>query len=754
MTTNRRILARFTHRHLLILILAAHLLLAGWYSLAIPLGEAPDEADHYAYVVFVGTQHALPVGPAITQGKHPPLYYLLGATLTAWTGLDFSFLRANPDVQFGPDAAYKNHFIPTRLEAFPWHGGALAMHLLRFLSVALSTVTVWAVHALARATKPDDPPLALAAAGLTAFLPGFLFSSASVNNDVLAAMFGTLALGLAVRLWRTGITWSAALALGVCLGLGTVSKVGVLAVWPVAALALLLPTPAAANGRRSWRTRLGGLLLVFTPALLILAPWMIRNQGLYGDPFGWALVRATVDVRSGPVDMAVLDWLARGLFISFWGKFGPAGQIVYPDWLYLLSGIATVAALIGLVLGGLRQLRQRPWSWNLAPWGLHLLAVALSLLTLVQYTGIALGTDQARLLWPVIGPLAVLFTAGWQEVGRRLPRPLPLAPILVSGLLALAILIPPALLYPAYGRPAPMAAAAFDPTTGIRFGDDLILLEAVIDPPRQTPGQPVTVTLTWLAQRAIPTDLRVTVALRHPDDGALLADHSNSPAGGRWATDLWRAGDVYRDRVTIPTPADGVRPSRYDVWVQVRPFGGDDASWLPVSGVGQGGQAALLPGGVILAQPGAGTGLGAPKPTLDTLDVRFANGLSLRAVERPVQLTPGQPLTVTLAWAAVQTPAQNATLFVHLTGPDGTIVAQDDHQPAGGSYPTSIWRPGDGSTETFMLMLPPDLAPGVYTLWTGLYPAAGGANYPVLDPSGTPAGTRWQLAEYEIEQSQ
>lgn len=746
-------MGRFNQRHVLIFILAAHLLLAGWYSLAIPVGEAPDEADHYAYVVYVGTQSALPQGPAITQGKHPPLYYLTGAVLTSWTGLDFSFLRANPDVQFGPDAVYKNHFIHTRLETFPWRGGALAMHLLRFLSVILSTVTVWAVYALARAVKPDDPHLALAAAGLAAFLPGFLYSSASVSNDVLAAMFGTLALWLALRGWRNGVTWRTGLALGACLGLGALSKVGVLAVWPVAALALLLPAPGSdRHTTRAWRARLAGLLLVFVPALLILAPWIVRNQQLYGDPLGWALVRATVDVRSGAVDFAVLDWLARGLFISFWGKFGPAGQIVYPDWLYLLCSIATLAALIGLMWGALRLMRQQPRPSNLTAWGLLLLAVILSLVTLVQYTGIALGTDQARLLWPVIGPLAILITSGWQEMGRRLPHPLPLAPLCVTGMLILALLVPPLFLNPVYGRPASEPGPVADAATGVRFGDDLVLLEAVVDPARQTPGQAVNVTLTWLAQRDIPADLRVTTALRHPDDGVLLADHSNSPAGGRWPTDRWRAGDVYREVVTVRLPADGVRPSHYDAWVKVRPFAGDESSWLPVLGEAQEGYAARLPRGVIVAQPGAGTGMGAPTPGMQPVDVRFANGLALRAADLPTDLQPGQPLTMTLAWTAVQTPTHNASLFVHLVGPGGTIIAQDDRQPAGGSYPTSIWRPGDDSSETVFLIVPPDLPTGTYRLWTGLYPAAGGPNVPWLNTDGTPAGERLQLAEYEVEQ--
>ena len=57
----------------LLLLLAGHLALAALFSLSVPLGEAPDEADHYAYVVYIGTHGGLPVGPAVTQGKHPPL---------------------------------------------------------------------------------------------------------------------------------------------------------------------------------------------------------------------------------------------------------------------------------------------------------------------------------------------------------------------------------------------------------------------------------------------------------------------------------------------------------------------------------------------------------------------------------------------------------------------------------------------------------------------------------------------------------
>ena len=82
-------------RRIFLAILAVYLVLAVGYSVAVPLGEAPDEADHYAYIVYLGVQRSLPVGPEVTQSKHPPLYHTAAATLSAWTGLDFTFLRSN-----------------------------------------------------------------------------------------------------------------------------------------------------------------------------------------------------------------------------------------------------------------------------------------------------------------------------------------------------------------------------------------------------------------------------------------------------------------------------------------------------------------------------------------------------------------------------------------------------------------------------------------------------------------------------------
>ena len=746
------------------------------FSLVTPLGEAPDEADHYAYVVFIGAQGGLPVGPAVTQGKHPPLYHGLGAALTAWTGLDFDFLRANPDAQHGPDAIYPNHFIHTRLEDFPWQGGALAMHLLRFFSALLSTVTVWGVFALARTLAPGRPVLALAAAGFVGFLPGFLFSSGAVSNDNLAATLGTLSLLLALCIAARGWTRRRGLALGVLLGLGLLSKVSLLALWPVAALAVVL-----APGWRSWTARLAAAGLSLAPAVPLAAPWLLRNWLLYHDLLGWPLVRATVDVRQGPVDFSVLVWLASGLFKTFWGKFGAAGQIEYPAWVYALLLLVSLAALAGLALYGFRKPGQLSGKHDLSQTtpsrrrrdlrfeppasvppdssgavrlaALLALSVILSLVTLAQYTGLALGTDQARLLWPVIAPLAIGFVAGLHELARRFwPTGRPSWMLIPAATLLLALAAALGLIRPAYGRPA-LAALPPD-ATPILFGAELALLEAQVDDSRHAPGQPVTVTLTWQAQTAPTQDWRARVALRHPDDGALLADHTHAPTHGRWPTDRWRAGDAFQDTITLTPPTEGVRPSRYLLTVQVRAFGAGDDAWLPVSGRGQGGVQAQIGPGV----PIAPTDLGAAFDRAATIGLQtgiaaaFDQGMNLTAAGLPDQITPGQPLTVTLVWVARAAQQFNLTAFVHLLAADGAILAQDDHQPTAGRYPTSLWRPGEGSLETYTLHVPANAPAGPLTLITGLYHAPSGQRLPVLDQSGQAAGDHFVLTTLTIVQ--
>jgi len=83
---------------------------------------------------------------------------------------------------------------------------------------------------------------------------------------------------------------------------------------------------------------------------------------------------------------------------------------------------------------------------------------------------------------------------------------------------------------------------------------------------------------------------------------------------------------------------------------------------------------------------------------------------------------PGSDLEVTLYWQALAPMDRDYTVFVHMAGPDGQLVAQHDGQPWWEvSLPTSTWQPGEELRDQHVLKLPPDLAPGTYSLQVGVY---------------------------------
>jgi multisubunit Na+/H+ antiporter MnhF subunit len=520
-------------RRVFLAILLAYLVLAVGYSVAVPLGEAPDEADHYAYIVYLGVHRALPQGSEVTQSKHPPLYHAAAAALTAWTGLDFTFLRSNPDaLPLGPGKP-PNFFVHTTLESFPWRGGALALHLARLLSVALGAVTLWATWRLGAEIFPGRPAIGLIAAAFLAGLPGFLFISGSANNDNAAGALGALTVLLCAMILTAGLRWRRTALLGIVLGLGLLAKVGTLALWPLAALAVggvwwlgrkgggagpsaTIPPLPAGPRPTSLRSAMAHLALAYGLGLLLAAPWWLRNWRLYGDPFGWELVRATVDQRVGPIGLAEALWLLKGFHPTFWGRFSAAGQVALPSWAYALAAICTLLMVVGVI----RFLFRSGYSVQRPAFSVHLVLLAaaplLMFISIYRYSAIALGTDQARLLWPALSAIAVwagLGVVGLADWGKGRGRGGERVRgkegerdgVLVAGfavgmaLFGLAALLGVA--GPAYARPRALATEVAAAAPLARFGDlELIAVELPQEP--LAVGQPAPVRLLWRAANA------------------------------------------------------------------------------------------------------------------------------------------------------------------------------------------------------------------------------------------------------------
>ena len=69
---------------LFVAVLLLFVILAVWYSVTIPLGEAPDEVPHFTYIRYLAQYGRLPTTTEEHEAWQPPLYYAAGAALTFW----------------------------------------------------------------------------------------------------------------------------------------------------------------------------------------------------------------------------------------------------------------------------------------------------------------------------------------------------------------------------------------------------------------------------------------------------------------------------------------------------------------------------------------------------------------------------------------------------------------------------------------------------------------------------------------------
>jgi hypothetical protein len=148
----------------------------------------------------------------------------------------------------------------------------------------------------------------------------------------------------------------------------------------------------------------------------------------------------------------------------------------------------------------------------------------------------------------------------------------------------------------------------------------------------------------------------------------------------------------------------------------------------------QGGTVARL-GGYARDDAGVWQPITDVEPTPSTrLDVDFGRMIRLRGVDLPAEAQAGEALRFTLHWQASAPVDFDYSAFAHLLDAQGNKVAQLDWQPHDrmGILPTSAWPQGWPVTDTQVLPLPADLAPGDYTLLVGFYNWQNGSRLPTF----------------------
>lgn len=570
----------------LLAILAVYLLAGSVYSLVTPLGEAPDEMEHFLYMRHIAQERRLPrtaeerlaVG---VKGHEPPLYHGLLGLATAW--VDTSPL---PELKMLDPERWPRHSLPDEVlidfgplhtpdEAWPFRGVVLVWHLARLLSLGLMAATLVIVFRVAREILPQWPGVALLAVTAVALAPQFIYIGGSLQNDALAALLGALVAWLLVRMAKGDAHWRQFLLLGLLLGLARLTKFYSLALLPVTVLVLAY----LALRQRDRRYALG-LLLAMALSFAIPAPWLFYIQPVNPEyAQGWGRLWALFDIvhverwfgggegQAGTGILAIpralwsvlcqqpLTW-ASTLFKSFWGYFG-AMTLQAPPALYAVAAALSVLSLLGWLRIAWQRLRRQPTVLDEAR-GLYIpLLLALAFLAVeAAFYGVMKrlpDTAQARHLYPALAGLALLLALGWWGLWRPLASRWATAglAVLLVGLSAHCLPVARGLdvrpLPPVRSAPWPDA-----PTEGeaLPLGDGLVFEGARWT--AATPGR-VEGVLFWRADE--PPAAEAVVVLELVDAaGAVQAVWAGHPGGPRYPSQAWDAGDHVRQALSWPLP--------------------------------------------------------------------------------------------------------------------------------------------------------------------------------------------------------
>jgi len=712
------------HRHVA-LVVAAFGTLATIYSLVTPVFEASDEISHYPVVEYVARTGNLPVQIVGTkslweqEGSQPPLYYAIAAALTSWIDTrDLQVIRTrNPHAKLGIplDPDNKNMILHTDAEDFPWRGTTLAVHLIRFLSIGFSTITVALSYFLSLHIWPHRRPLALLSTVLVAFNPMYLFISGSVNNDTLVIALCTGSLLIYIRIIASGLTKGNIFLLAILASLASITKISGLTVLPLAGATLLIH----GAHKHQWRACLTAAVILAIVWIVIAGWWYIRNVMLYQEVLGIETQVAIAGGRQITLFNLIRDeWY--GFWVSYWAEFGAVNILADPI-VYGFYGLITLVAWAGLIVGIVNVVRKRLQPEILLP-GILAFDIGLVFVGFIKWT-LMTYASQGRLMFPVIAALSVFTAKGVLNfVPIRFQKFSIL--LLAAALLSVALMSPVRYIAPAYAKApnVPVLPANAIPVGVVFEGLELVGVEAYDSTVH--PGEYLPVTLYWRAVRPITQNFSIylhVLGRNYEPIGKI----DSYPGGGTWPTKSLTVGTIIADYYEVRLNDDFEAPTI--IRVQVGAGKWEQDNYTVLNGTTTHGE----PAGTVLVDAGVAyppdadviCSDGNPAIADDIFRAQFGDFALLYTAEISMKAMPGDKVPVPLIWKQVGEPNGDWTVFVQLLNTAGEIVAQADSPPLNNDYPTRLWRVHCVVTDTHVLTLPTTLGHGTYTIFVGLYDA-------------------------------
>ena len=777
----------------IVAIILAFLTVAFAYSIANPIHEATDELRHYRFARIIATTGRLPVQgqePCRSQSHHPPLFYALGALATAWidTGQDVCDQPAENSFwayrywEVGRDN--KNQYLHSLDESFPWHGEALAAHIIRAINILIGAGVVLLTWATGRAIWPRQSAIALGAAAIVGFNPMFLYMSGAINNDIIAAFSGSAVVFVCVLLltnpdrlnWRWGI-W-----LGLLYGLALMSKFNLAAIiilieaaltWTVLKKPFLdedrdseTITQPEGKEKGSWGKRLKLWLtinaLFLLVACLVAGWWFVRNQLLFGEPTGLQELTELWGVRDPRESFGLAISELPYAWSTLWGRFG-FGQIPLPEAIYDGLKVFTTLGLIGAILGFIRRA-----TANERIVFLFLAAdVLLFSLVLFNYMLVSPAGPNGRFFFPALSAFALLIFYGLSQLvlivqatilDARKPAGIEesrakkevnalnvLAGGTALGMSALAILILFGYLAPAYARPPELAQTAEIPNpVDARFDSLATLLGYDISTSTLQPGEALDVELYWEVNAQPPGDYLLFVHLLD-EVQTMVAQRDSHPGLGSFPSSQWRPGDRFVEKIRLQIPETAYAPETATLSIGLY-----DPKAYRLAVFNDEGQ--LL-----------GDAFELTSIELLPLEGKFPNAqnqnyngeLRLAGYEFDKrEAKNGESIQVNLYWEALKSLEADYIVQVRLVDKDGKIWATDDGRPANENSPTDSWNEGEIIRDTHILRVEPGTPDGRYPVVVSLIDADIGWQPSLVADDGHLIDTHLRLAQIRVTDGQ
>ncbi|MBE0429924.1 MAG: glycosyltransferase family 39 protein [Thermoleophilia bacterium] len=315
------------------------------------------------------------------EAMQPPLYYMVNAPVYA----------ALPDNSF------------------------VRLYGMRLLAALMASAMVPVAYLMAREAFPDSRLVVYGTPAVVLMTQGYALNMSQVTNDALAIPLAAASILVLLRMVSRGLSWKRSLLAGGLAGASMLAKLTAVFLLP---LALLAPAVLLAYHREKLKRVLvhAGVMMVVPASLL--APWLVRNLAVYGDPTGSNAAQPLMSSFFRTPTSSLETLRMEELFPTYW-----FGEPVYSFGFWAPAGIGIGLAMALAVAGLLhyffgRDHRQVPDVHICVTFLAFALLIGVAVNLVIPFMS-GIGGVPGRYLYPLMPVIAFLLVFGIDRLLRR-----------------------------------------------------------------------------------------------------------------------------------------------------------------------------------------------------------------------------------------------------------------------------------------------------------------------------------------------